>query len=78
MEMTADMTRLAESVARDILRDGVASEYIEAYKNGDNEDTGNFCEAYMKAEQKKTEQMQTLFLTDSNFRKMFTDMVEGI
>ena len=76
--MTNEMQKMAETVAKAMIRDGVAQNYIDAFRRNDGEETGVYCEAYMAAEAKKTEKMQTRYMTDKAFRADFQKLVMSL
>ena len=74
MKLTADQTQFCRTIADMIISDNAQNDYVDAK----DDDRGNFIETYMLVLQKRVEHMQTKYITDTEFQKMFRLLVYGM
>lgn len=72
--MTALNTRDAAAIVANIIKDGAKDAFI----NASEAERTEIVLAYVQAQIKKTELMQTLYLTDSKFKAGFRSTVLGL
>ena len=71
IKMNAEEFSLARMIATELINDGAATNYMDS----DDDDRNSFVLAYLPAVIKKIEKMQSMYLTNDDFREK---LIRGI
>lgn len=74
-EFTKEEIRLASIYAEQMKKIGIDSQFCKAVESGDSEFVNDAIEVAAAEWQRKIERMQSLYLTNIEFKKTISDMV---